>query len=62
MNQALGHILLVDDEPAFQRLGAAWLQGLGHRVTVAGDAATAQEKFRQVKPDIVLLDLACRPA
>jgi DNA-binding NtrC family response regulator len=62
MNQALGHILLVDDEPAFQRLGAAWLQGLGHRVTVAGDAATAQEKFRQFRPDIVLLDLAMPPS
>jgi DNA-binding NtrC family response regulator len=62
MNQALGHILLVDDEPAFQRLGAAWLQGLGHRVTVAGDAAAALEKFRQYQPDIVLLDLAMPPS
>jgi DNA-binding NtrC family response regulator len=62
MNQALGHILLVDDEPAFQRLGAAWLQGLGHQVTVAGDVETALAKFRQHRPDIVLLDLAMPPS
>ena len=62
MTQLLGHILLVDDEPAFQRLGAAWLQGLGHQVTVAGDVETARAKFRQQRPDIVLLDLAMPPS
>ena len=30
-------ILLVDDEAAFQRLGAAWLRGVGYEVEVAGD-------------------------
>jgi DNA-binding NtrC family response regulator len=62
MKTISGHVLLVDDEPAFQRLGGAWLQGLGHRVTVAGDAVSAAEKFRDAKPDVVLLDLVMPPS
>ncbi|HSW06712.1 sigma-54-dependent transcriptional regulator [Aquabacterium sp.] len=56
-----GHILLVDDEPAFQRLGGAFLTSLGHRVSVAGDAEKALAAFAQAPPDIVLLDLAMPP-
>ena len=62
MSGEAGHVLLVDDEPAFQRLGAAWLQGLGHRVSVAGDAASALVRFREDRPDVVLLDLVMPPA
>ena len=56
-----GHILLVDDEPAFQRLGGAWLKGLGHQVTVAGSADEAVARFRDAAPDLVLLDLSMPP-
>jgi len=56
-----GHILLVDDEPAFQRLGAAFLRGAGHRVSVAGDADSALALAHQDAPDVVLLDLAMPP-
>jgi DNA-binding NtrC family response regulator len=59
---ALGHILLVDDEPAFQRTGAAWLRALGHRVTIAGDAGTAVDRFASAEPDVVLLDLVMPPS
>ncbi|MDB5972799.1 MAG: sigma-54-dependent Fis family transcriptional regulator [Hydrocarboniphaga sp.] len=62
MNNPPGHILLIDDEPAFQRLGGAWLAGLGHRVSIAGDAPSAAERFRELKPDVVLLDLAIPPS
>lgn len=62
MTHPPGHILLVDDEPAFQRLGGAWLAGLGHRVSIAGDATEAVERFHAVKPDIVLLDLVMPPS
>ena len=57
-----GHILLVDDEPAFQRLGGAFLRGLGHRVSLAGDAQQAQMQFEQHRPELVLLDLAMPPS
>jgi two-component system NtrC family response regulator len=53
---------LVDDEPAFQRLGSAWLQGLGHQVTVAGDPGTAVRLFAETSPDVVLLDLVMPPS
>jgi DNA-binding NtrC family response regulator len=58
---APGHILLVDDEPAFQRLGGAWLRGLGYTVTVAGTADEALARFRDNPPDLVLLDLSMPP-
>ncbi|MBP7335202.1 sigma-54 dependent transcriptional regulator [Niveispirillum sp.] len=54
-------ILLVDDEPAFQRLGAAWLRDAGHEVEVAGDAAAAEAAFRRQPADLVLLDLSMPP-
>ncbi|MGV3678153.1 MAG: sigma-54-dependent transcriptional regulator [Acidovorax sp.] len=58
-----GRILLVDDEPAFQRLGANFLRGLGHEVLVAGDAEQALAAFAtQPAPDLVLLDLAMPPS
>ena len=62
MSPYSGHLLLVDDEPAFQRLGAAWLQGLGFRVTLAGDVETALRSFREARPDVVLLDLVMPPS
>ncbi len=46
-----GSILLVDDEPAFQRLGGAWLRGLGHSVAVAGSALRAM--VRRLGPSMV---------
>ncbi len=56
-----GHILLVDDEPAFQRLGAAFLRAAGFRVNVAGDADAALAAARSEAPDVVLLDLVMPP-
>jgi two-component system NtrC family response regulator len=59
MSQA--RILLVDDELAFQRVGGAWLRGLGHDVVVASDAGAALAKFADSAPDVVLLDLVMPP-
>jgi DNA-binding NtrC family response regulator len=58
---AVGHVLLVDDEPAYQRLGSGFLSGLGHRVTVAGDADEAVQAFERDPAHVVLLDLAMPP-
>lgn len=56
-----GHVLLVDDEVAFQRLGGNFLRDLGHTVTLAGDGEQAMSAFEKVRPDLVLLDLAMPP-
>jgi two-component system NtrC family response regulator len=55
-------VLLVDDEPAFQRVGGAWLRGLGHDVVLAYDASSALAQFADSSPDIVLLDLVMPPS
>ncbi|HVE52335.1 MAG TPA: sigma-54 dependent transcriptional regulator [Ramlibacter sp.] len=60
-NAAAGHVLLVDDEPAYQRLGSGFLAGLGHRVSIAGDADEAVAAFDRDRPHVVLLDLAMPP-
>ena len=60
-NDDHGHILLADDEPAFQRLGGAWLRSLGHRVTLADEADHAVRAFADARPDVVLLDLSMPP-
>lgn len=57
-----GRVLLVDDEPAFQRLGGAFLRNLGHEVLLAGDAESAAEAYATGHPDLVLLDLAMPPS
>ncbi|MFL6627518.1 MAG: sigma-54-dependent transcriptional regulator [Vitreoscilla sp.] len=56
-----GRVLLVDDEPAFQRLGGSFLRDLGHAVTVAGDGEQALASFERQRPELVLLDLAMPP-
>lgn len=56
-----GRLLLVDDELAFQRLGGSFLRGLGHTVTLAGDAEQALLAFDKQRPELVLLDLAMPP-
>lgn len=59
-------ILLADDEPAFQRLTARWLGGLGHQVETVGDGDAAKQAFARaaasaVPVDVVLLDLSMPP-
>ena len=56
-----GRVLLVDDEPAFQRLGGSFLRDLGHAVAVAGDGEQALASFAHQRPELVLLDLAMPP-
>ncbi|AKJ30093.1 sigma-54-dependent transcriptional regulator [Caldimonas brevitalea] len=60
--RSIGHILLVDDEPAYQRLGSSFLRNLGHRVSVAGDVDEALQAFEEDRPQVVLLDLAMPPS
>ena len=55
-------ILLVDDEPAFQRLCGNWLAGFGYDVKFASTAEQVQELAAKQGFDLVLLDLALPPS
>jgi len=50
-------ILLVDDEPMLRETLAEALEGEGWSVMTAADGAEALERFRNERPDLVLLDL-----
>ncbi len=50
-------ILLVDDDAEFAALTAAWLREDGHRVSIARDGASAIVLARDLRPEVVLLDL-----
>ncbi|MFP5391894.1 MAG: sigma-54-dependent transcriptional regulator [Gammaproteobacteria bacterium] len=58
---SMQRILLVDDEPAFQRLCGEWLAGLGYQVMVAAHAEQVTALCAQHSFDLVLLDLALPP-
>jgi two-component system NtrC family response regulator len=57
----MSKLLLVDDEPAFLRLAAAWLERQDHVVVTAADGRQARELFAHERPDMVLLDLVMPP-
>ncbi len=50
-------ILVVDDEPKLVRVVREYLEHDGYRVVSAGDGREALARFRQERPDLVVLDL-----
>ncbi len=50
-------ILVVDDEVHVQRLLRMYLEQAGYRVQTCGDGPSALAAAREVRPDLVLLDL-----
>lgn len=53
----LAHILIVDDEPDIGSLLKEILEDEGYQVTVTENAETARQVRREVRPDLVLLDI-----
>jgi len=51
-------VLLVEDDPAVQDLVRDALAAAGHRVWVAGSAAEADVLTDELRPDVILVDLA----
>lgn len=52
-------VLVVEDDDAISELLTAWLEGVGYRVSVAGDGAEALRLARTITPpDVIILDLA----
>jgi CheY-like chemotaxis protein len=52
-----GVILLVDDEESVLAIGAEMLRELGFEVVTASDGSAALERYRERRPDLVILDL-----
>lgn len=50
-------ILLIEDTASLQLVYASVLRNGGHRVQSASNAAEGAEKFRQMRPSVVILDL-----
>ena len=50
-------VLIVEDDRNIQELLQMYLEKEGDAVTVAGDGGQGLQKFRAIKPDIVLLDV-----
>ena len=55
--QTRGRVLVVDDEPDLVRILQFGLQSAGYVVESASDGQEGLKKAREVKPDIILLDL-----
>ncbi|HEY1096210.1 MAG TPA: response regulator [Alphaproteobacteria bacterium] len=54
-------ILVVDDNPPFRHLVAAWLYQAGYHVVQANDGLDALEQLNRHKVDLILLDLQMEP-
>ena len=53
----MARVLLVDDDAGGIELRKMLLEREGHQVSTATDAATARERFRELAPECVILDL-----
>lgn len=53
----MAHILLIDDEPAITAALSAYFRRAGHTVTRAHSGTEGAERFRALRPDLVILDL-----
>ncbi len=50
-------VLIVEDDPNIRELLQMYLERDGYAVTVAADGGQGLDKFRAIKPDLVLLDV-----
>ena len=56
-NQPRARVLVVDDEADLVRILQFGLQSVGYHVETASDGQEALKKAREMRPDIILLDL-----
>ena len=50
-------MLVVDDEPQITEIVEAFLVNAGHEVHISNDGKLAIQKAKEVRPDIILLDI-----
>jgi twitching motility two-component system response regulator PilH len=53
----INKILIVDDSPTDCKLLSDILEGSGYAVVIAGTAEEALSKVKEIKPDLVLMDV-----
>jgi CheY-like chemotaxis protein len=51
------HILVIDDEPAWQKITSHILRNRGYDVRIAGSGAEALKALTTFKPDLILSDV-----
>lgn len=51
------HILVIEDNPAYQRLLKKWLERKGYLCSIAPDGMEGLNAARRLKPDLIVLDL-----
>ncbi len=56
-NMSQGNVLVIDDEPQITEIIEAFLTNAGYEVHVSNVAAEGLKLARQLKPDVILLDI-----
>jgi len=55
---SIGHVLVIDDDPVVQDLMRSFLIREGYMVTMADSGLTGLLRAREMKPDVITLDIA----
>ena len=58
VQESIGHVLVIDDDPVIQDLMKSFLTRQGYTVTVADSGPTGLLRAREMKPDVITLDIA----
>jgi CheY-like chemotaxis protein len=56
--ESIGHVLVIDDDPVIQDLMKSFLAREGYTVTVAESGLAGLLRAREIKPDVITLDIA----
>ena len=57
-NRGMARILVVEDSPDIRELVRVLLEGAGHEVLTASDGQEGVTRAREIRPDLVLMDLS----
>ena len=58
VRDSIGHVLVIDDDPVIQDLMKSFLTREGYTVTVAESGQTGLLRAREIRPDVITLDIA----
>jgi signal transduction histidine kinase/DNA-binding response OmpR family regulator len=58
VRESIGHVLVIDDDPVIQDLMKSFLTRQGYTVTVADSGPAGLLRARELKPDVITLDIA----